>query len=202
MTLGVLLAGGRGRRLGAGMPKALVTVAGRTLLDRALDTLNSICEETVVCTRPNLELPVSADRLLRDAPGGLGPIAGAVAGLTSRPFDRAVLFGVDMPLIGRDLLEALLAELERSGRIAVIPAPGGILQPLASVVRPEAVAPLSARYDAGERSITSAMLSLDPLILDDAAVARLPGGVGCFLNVNHSGDVAEAQRRLSTGARS
>ena len=92
-TLGVLLAGGRGRRLGAGVPKALVTVAGRTLLDRALATLESVCDQVVVCAPARLELPVSSERMVHDAPGGEGPLAGAVAGLKSRPFGRAEFRG-------------------------------------------------------------------------------------------------------------
>ena len=47
-TLGILLAGGRGRRLGLGPPKALASWAGGTLLDHALATLRAACDEVVV----------------------------------------------------------------------------------------------------------------------------------------------------------
>lgn len=48
-TLGVLLAGGHGTRLGAGIPKALVTLGSETLLARARRTLDAVCDECVVC---------------------------------------------------------------------------------------------------------------------------------------------------------
>ena len=41
-TLGILLAGGRGERLGAGVPKALATLEGRTLLARGLGKRSNI----------------------------------------------------------------------------------------------------------------------------------------------------------------
>src|SRR5262249_32784657 len=57
-TLGVLLAGGRGTRLGAGIPKALVVCGGRTLLARALATLDTLGDAVVVVAPRGLELPV------------------------------------------------------------------------------------------------------------------------------------------------
>src|SRR5438132_2343792 len=42
-TLGVIVAGGRGRRLGLEVPKALAAAGGMTLLDRAVATLEEVC---------------------------------------------------------------------------------------------------------------------------------------------------------------
>jgi molybdopterin-guanine dinucleotide biosynthesis protein A len=75
----VVLAGGRGQRLG-GASKPEVLVAGRTLLDRALDaTLEA--RRTVVVGPPHLARP-GVPTVLEDPPSG-GPVAGIDAGLTA-----------------------------------------------------------------------------------------------------------------------
>ncbi|HEV2105150.1 MAG TPA: NTP transferase domain-containing protein, partial [Candidatus Eisenbacteria bacterium] len=69
-VLGVLLAGGRGARLGAGGPKALATLAGRTLLSRAHAILAAVCDAVVVVAPAALALPVAPGERVDHPPGG------------------------------------------------------------------------------------------------------------------------------------
>src|SRR6185369_331782 len=82
-SLGVLLAGGRGTRMGAGTPKALVVCGGRTLLARARATLETLCDAVVVVAPRELELPVPLEDRVDDPPGARGPLAAMLAGLAS-----------------------------------------------------------------------------------------------------------------------
>lgn len=193
-TLGVILAGGLGRRLGGG-PKALAMVAGVSLLDRAIAAARAVCDEVVIAAPSGFELPVPAERRANDVRNGEGPLAGLVAGLAARPHSRALALAVDFPLLESALLECLLERL--AGAMAVVPAPGGVPQPLAAAYASGAGAVLEARFAAGERSVTRAVMALDPVILDDDALARLPGGAGQFLNVNTPADRLEAERRIA-----
>lgn len=133
-SLGVLVAGGRGRRLSAGHPKALASIAGRTLLERAMALLGSLCDEIVVCAPEEMELPIDAVRRVADPPGAAGPLAGLVAGLAARNFRVALALGVDLPLLRPEMLRGLLAQL--GSHLAVLPAPEGVPQPLAAGTRP------------------------------------------------------------------
>lgn len=86
-TAGVLVAAGRGERLGDGGPKALVSVAGRTLLERALEGLAAGGVARVVVVHP----PGG-----RDAVAPLTPGARLVAGGESRTASvRAGLAALD-----------------------------------------------------------------------------------------------------------
>lgn len=202
-VLGVLLAGGRGRRLAAGGPKALAVLAGRTLLDRALDTLAAAADAIVVCAPAGMALPLPARtggrpvRRADDPAGAPGPLAGMVAGMASGSFAAAVVLGVDLPLVPPAALRAMVARL--AGRHAVVPVPGGFPQPLAAAYAPPAAAILAGRLAAGERAPTRALAALDVLRLDDAALAAWPGGAGAYLNLNTPADRAEAERRLAAG---
>jgi molybdopterin-guanine dinucleotide biosynthesis protein A len=197
-TLGILVAGGRGRRLGSGGPKAVATLGGVTLLARALATLEAICDDVVVCAPASIVLPVPAARRVIDPEPGNGPLAGLVAGLLARPFERALALGVDLPLVGGALLRALGELL--GAEAAVVPAPGGVPQPLAAWYSPRAVAPLDETLARGERSLVRAVLALPPRVVSGAALTGLGGGEDAFLNVNTPADLALAERRLGHGS--
>lgn len=210
-TLGVLVAGGAGARLGAGVPKALVSLGGRTLLERALTTLAPLCDEVAVAAPAALALTLKegaraaagrpAVRRVADGEGAPGPLAGMVAGFASCAFRRAVVLGVDFPFMEPGTLVALLERLDRHP--AVVPAPGGFLQPLAAAYAPEAAAALAARHAAGEAGPTRALRSLAYLRLEDDEIERLPGGRDGFFNLNTRADLEQAERRLAerTGTR-
>lgn len=189
-TLGILLAGGRGTRLGLGVPKALAPWSAGTLLSRALATLRDACDAVVVVAPPELALPVPAELRVFDPPGAAGPLAGLVAGLGARACARALALGVDLPLVDAGLLRALGDRLADGP--AVVPAPGGRAQPLAAWYAAEALAPLAAALARGERALVPAVLALSPRWVGDAELASLGAAPDSFLNVNTPGDLARA----------
>ena len=200
LTLGVIVAGGRGVRLGLGRPKAFAEIGGRTLLARAEVTLSALCDAIVIAAPDGVELPPRRFPRIADAGEAAVPLAGVVAGLAARPFARALVLGVDFPLMRPEMLAALLAGL--GARAAVIPAPGGVPQPLAAAYAPVAAARLADALARGERAVTGAALALDPVIVTDSELARLEGGSGCFFNLNTPADLEEAGRRLAAASAS
>lgn len=195
--LGVLVAGGRGRRLPGAGPKALLELGGLTLLERARAVLAVVCAEVIVVAPATLALPVPAAQRVADRPGTVGPLAGIVAGLSARRFERALVLGVDFPFMRPAALSALAQGL--GDAVALVPAPGGTPQPLAAVYRPAATPALAAALERGERALIPAVLALEPRLLADPELERLEGGLENFFNLNTPEDLAAAERRL--GAR-
>ncbi|HET9325560.1 MAG TPA: molybdenum cofactor guanylyltransferase [Candidatus Eisenbacteria bacterium] len=199
MVRGILVAGGSGRRLGAS--KARVAIAGVTLLQRALDAISAVAGEIVVAApeRMNLRLPDSPRaRRVFDRAEGKGPLAGIVAALEDRAFDVAVVLGIDFPLMRAATLEAIVARLGVAPDVeAVVPAPGGRLQPLAAAYRREFTSRLVAAFESGERSIVKAVERLAPTVLSDEEIAALEGGAEAFFNLNTPEDLTEAARRIA-----
>jgi molybdopterin-guanine dinucleotide biosynthesis protein A len=195
-TLGVVLAGGRGSRLAAGVPKAHATLLGRTLLARAVATLETLCDAVVVAAPA--DLPLGAFEALRatDPPHAAGPLAGLVAGLGVHAHGRALVLGVDFPLITGAHLASLRDQLGRSAAPAVAPCPAGVMQPLVSALLGAAAEPLAAALANGERSPAAAFTALGVERLDDAALATLGVPVAAFLNVNAPADLEAAARAL------
>src|SRR5437763_13843367 len=141
-TLGILLAGGQGKRLGDKSPKALAECAGRTLLERALETLNALCDHTLVVPPAAMTLPVDAAIRIDDPEDDAGPLGGLVTGLAARAFDEAIVLAVDLPLLTHATLSALRAL--RGDAPAILPAPADVPQPLAAWYTPLALPALAS----------------------------------------------------------
>ncbi|HEX4705560.1 MAG TPA: nucleotidyltransferase family protein [Pseudonocardiaceae bacterium] len=168
MWIAVLLAGGRGSRLG-GRHKPGITVAGRTLLDRALAAVADADQTVVVGPRTPTSRPV---RWTREQPWGGGPVAALAAGLREdlpEP-DEIVLLATDLAGVTKDTVDRLrntLAQQQVDG--AVLKDATGRRQWLISAWRP---APLRAALPP---SPAGASLHSVLSTLTVADVAELPG---------------------------
>ncbi len=187
-TLGLVLAGGRGERLRAGGPKAIAVVGGRTLLERALATLAGVAEDVRVVAPAARALPVREGRWIADA--GEGPLAALLAGFAAVPFTRAVVLGVDLPLVPAALYAALRRE---AGEGAAMAAAHGFAQPLVSVWSPAAVEALARVAGSGERALVRASLAAGVRALDVSALGFDPD---VLANVNTPEDRGRVERRL------
>lgn len=187
-TLGVLLAGGRGRRLGLAVPKALATLGGRTFLELALEALGGACDEVVVALPAGLDLPLAGVARVDDLEPDAGPLAGMIAAFDTRVFDRAIVLGVDYPLMRAGVLRELVRAFdEQPGLDAVIPVADDRAQPLAAVYAPSAVPILRAHFEQGGRSVMEGV--------DRLRTARLVMTGDAFTHVNTPDDLARAESR-------
>src|SRR4051794_24313150 len=174
--IGVVLAGGRGRRLG-GRSKAELQLAGRPMLAYVLEALTPVLDEVAVVAKPSTGLPGRvADGKLR-VPGGdpvalwiepeepSHPLVGLRHALTQAEGRAVLLVAVDLPLITPALVEELVAA-DAQGACAVVPHAEGCLQPLLARYEPEALAMLARAAD--DQPLTEAVLALDPHVIEPA----------------------------------
>jgi len=123
MAVALIVAAGRGERLGTDRPKALVMLAGQPMLQWSVDVLRELeaVEEVIVA------LPAAA---LDGAPVGTrSVVGGAVRSGSVRAALRAagegdpvIVHDAARPLASRELFERALAELEHTGADAVVAA--------------------------------------------------------------------------------
>lgn len=184
-TLGVVLAGGASERMGAA--KATLELDGRPLIERPLAALTAAGLDRVVVAKADTALPpLGADRW--DEPDEpRHPLRGIVTAL-ERAGRPVVVLACDMPSVP----PALVRRLARTPGRAVVPAPGGRLEPLAARYEPAALPILRLALERGA-SLRDAVAALGPEALGDAELAALGDPAAMFANVNRPDDLARAR---------
>jgi molybdopterin-guanine dinucleotide biosynthesis protein A len=103
---GVVLAGGRSRRMGES--KAALIIAGEPLLWRVTHRLQAALSPVLVVGPPELTLLVPGVRILSDLHPGIGPLAGLEAALLAVTTELAFVVACDMPCIEPKLIRAMV----------------------------------------------------------------------------------------------
>ena len=177
----VILAGGRGERLG-GVNKALLEIGGRRLIDRALAVVRG-CDPIVLSVgRADFELegPIHVADLASDYAGPLTGVAAAVAQLLDDPPELLLSLAVDTPFFPADFLTRGLPLME--GAAAVLAAYDGQDYPTNAIWRFEVLRDLPARVRDGTapRSLKRLAEGLGAVRLDYSEFAAEDP----FLNAN------------------
>lgn len=187
--IGVLLAGGSGRRIGG--DKTLVEINGRPLLHYPLVVLREVLSEVVVVCKEHTPLPILTGMAVVwcEPEERCHPLIGVATALRIAADEgRGVLVCAgDMPLITADAVRSILAGA-RGSSPAVVARAGGRLQPLLALYGPEALAFLDARDP--DEPTTAVVERMDPTVVEIADEQAL-------FNVNLPEDVLTASALLA-----
>lgn len=200
LILGVLLAGGRSRRMG-GRDKALVQLAGRPLLAHAITRLKPQVPSLILNANGDpgrlrdFGLTVAPDAI----PGFLGPLAGLLTGMLwarrHKPDVRYIVTAaIDTPFFPRDLVQRLSDALVHSNEVAIASS-GGRDHPVFGLFPVDLADDLSAFLDQSkDRAVRS---WLDRHSVTRAAFTS-PAGAATdpFFNINTPADLAAADALL------
>ncbi len=193
----VILAGGRGERLG-GVVKAELRVGGVRLLERAMARVAG-CAPIVIASGPHdpaaMRLPVGVFAVA-DLPGDYaGPLAGFAAAVAALPdeIELLVCAAVDAPFLPQDYVEQLVAGLGEAP--VAIANYDGQPYPTNSIWRLDRVRDLPARILAGTapHSLKSLAAAVGGVTIEWPLT---PAG-DPFANVNTPEDLAQAEVRAS-----
>ncbi len=106
--IGVVLAGGAGKRFG--QPKGEALFEARTWATRAAETLARVCDGVVISVRPGGANPAPGFTVIEDAPpGGCGPLAGILSAFDSTASSDLLVLACDYTWVDAQLLGQLLA---------------------------------------------------------------------------------------------
>ncbi len=195
-TLGLVLAGGLARRMGGG-DKALITIAGVTILERVLTRLRPACTGIILNANgdpkrfASFGLPVIADGV----PDFAGPLAGILAGLdwaAAHAPEVAWIASVpgDCPFLPSNLVFRLHEAREQAGTPLACARSGDWRHPVVGVW------PLTLREDLRHALIEEGLHKIEVWTArHGAAIAEWPAKpVDPFFNVNTPDDATEAER--------
>lgn len=189
-TVGLILAGGRSRRM-QGQDKTLLALQEETLLAHVIRRLRPQVDTLALNSNaaPDIfsgyGLPVVPDHL----PGFLGPLAGIHAGLVQYPEDCLVTVAVDLPFLPPDLVTRLRAGLD--AKPCAYPSDGE-RHALVLLWRPGLAASVEDYLQRGGRSLKGYLAVHGQPVLFNRAQDR-----GLFCNINTPEDLARAERDIA-----
>lgn len=186
MAVALIVAAGRGERLGSDGPKALVRLGGRPMVEWSIEVLSQVCDQVIVALPPGVDAPA----------GTLGVIGGEQRSLSVRNALRAssaeeiLVHDAARPLVTVELARACLAALDLRGLDAAIAAapvtdtikeagPGGLVERTLDRSRLWAIqTPQAFRRAALERALDQSDEVVAAATDDAALVEALGGRVG------------------------
>ena len=151
---GVVLAGGRARRMG-GEDKGLLPFHGRPLASHALDALGKVAETRLINANRNLEAYESLGfPVIQDANDRFdGPLSGLLSAMRAAATPYVLTVPCDTPRLTGQLLQRLADRLETSGAVIAVAHDGKRLHPVVMLAKTCLADDLQAYLDAGERKV-------------------------------------------------
>jgi molybdenum cofactor guanylyltransferase len=195
---GVLIAGGKSRRMG--MDKRLLTVGGTNLFHRTLSLLEQMFSETiVVLAQPVASLEVRGSRVVYDVIPDTGSLGGLYTGLMAASHPRIFAVACDMPFLDADMMR-FMASFDSAADIVVAKLQSGF-QPLHALYSRSCLPFLKAM--AADRDLKIQKLygaqQLRVTVVDMADIASVSNGLKSFRNVNTAEELAQAEAELAEG---
>lgn len=198
--LGVVLAGGLSTRYGS--PKALATVGGHRIVDRAAAALREVTDRVVAIANDEgvereIGLPARAD--VHAGLGALGGIHSALLWAHDEHCGGVLIVACDMPFLSVPLLRRVL-ELSAAADV-VAPESGGPrgIEPLCAYYATTCLPAVESAIVRGDRRVIAFhdAVSVHHLALDEVRTFGDPAKL--FLNVNSVDDRNRAER-IARGA--
>lgn len=152
-----VLAGGRSTRMG--QDKTLLQVAGKSLLEHALDKLRAVgasAPPRIVGARPDLS---SYAPVVTDLHPGCGPLGGIEAALAATTQPLNLFLPVDLPLLPAGFLGWMLRRAEITGALVTVPRANGRPQPLSAVYHRDLLAGVTASLAAGNYKVMPVIMA-------------------------------------------
>ncbi|MFA4970449.1 MAG: molybdenum cofactor guanylyltransferase MobA [Sulfuritalea sp.] len=185
---GVILAGGRGQRMG-GVDKGLQHLDGRPLVQWVLTRLSPQVDSVVINANQNLAryAELGCTVLPDSIPDFAGPLAGLHAALSQATTPLLLTVPCDSPFLPGDLAQRLRDALEAQGAELAVARTGDQVHRAFCLTRREILPKLEAFLGSGDRKVAlwHASLKLAEVAFDDEADG--------FNNINTLDDLATAQ---------
>lgn len=185
--IGVVLAGGRGRRMGGA--KAMVELRGKPLISYALEEMAAALGDLAVLAKADTELPsLPGTTVWVEPQSHPHPLVGIRQALALAVGRAVLVCAADLPLVTAELLRRL-ASAAGHGAPAVIASAQGRPQPLLGRYEPAALELLPDPEAAGDRPLMEAVTAIGPRLLEVTDARTL-------FNVNTPDDLLQAAAML------
>ena len=185
----VVLAGGRGRRLG-GQDKGLMELDGRPMIEHILNLVTPQVNAVIINANRNQQVyadsghPVISDNMTDYQ----GPLAGFAAALAATDTDYIMTLPCDGPYVPADLASRLSAAIIENDAELAVAHDGQRMQPVYALIPRSLLGSLQDFLDAGDRKIDLCYARHDTALADFSDV------IDTFFNINTDDDLRTADK--------
>ncbi len=188
---GVVLAGGRARRMG-GRDKGLVEIDGTPMVVFTVNALKAQTAAVIINANRNIDCyrALCDCRVVPDSVGDFaGPLAGMAAAMEAVNSSYILTAPCDSPLVARDLGQRLFEALKREDAELAVAHDGERMQPVFALVHTDLLESMLSYLRSGESKIDTWYAG------HRTALADFSDETSMFLNVNTPEDRSELEER-------
>src|SRR5258708_30501382 len=186
MVPAAILAGGRATRF-EGRDKSALTIEGRTILDRQVESLAPLTRDILIVGRAT---PPGA-RTIADRVADCGPLGGLDAALAAARGDPLILLACDMPFVTAAFLAHLVDLAADPAVDVVVPETERGYHPLCAVYRRTVADPAARRLDMRRLEMIDMLAELRVRVVPSAEVERFGDRHRLLANVNTPADLTD-----------
>ncbi len=200
----VVLAGGRGRRMGI-VEKALLEFEGQTILERLLESLFRVVDEIILSVRDKMQeqkfrpvlekFPAREIRFCFDTLEDAGPLEGIRAGLLESRSEYSFVCAGDMPFVNFRVVDMLFEKAD--GHDAALPRwEDRKFEPLHAVYSRKLISEIEKAFEKGKRSVLTPVFEMqDVVFVEVSEIRELDPELRTFANINTIEDMELAGRQ-------
>ena len=190
----IILAGGKGRRLGR--EKAKVELDGASLLERAIKRLAPLSNEVVIVKAPKqilppLNIPDQQLVIVTDVLPEKGPLIGIYSGLKASRASKSFVVACDMPFVNLDIARYLISK--SAGYEITIPASDGYIEPLHAVYSKDCLEKAKSMIESGIFNISYLVNNSKVKHVNKSEMDHLDTNRLTYFNINTADDYNKAK---------
>lgn len=186
---GIILAGGKSRRLGT--DKTIVKLGASRLVDITLETLSSVVDSIVIVTNsPQLFEGLPA-RVTTDIQPGIGPLGGILSGLLLVKQEHALVVACDMPFLNVGLLRYMAQQVESYD--IVMPRVASNLEPLHAIYSRRCIEPMRRLLASNDLKIIDIVNEVRVRYIEEPEIDLFDPSRLTFFNINTPDDLESAR---------
>jgi molybdopterin-guanine dinucleotide biosynthesis protein A len=184
-----VLAGGKSSRMGS--DKAFLRLGDETLLSRALKVARTVASDVWIVgdAKKFAALGQVVEDVYRDR-GPLGGIHGALSGSVT---ELNLVLAVDLPFVGPEFLEYVVAQARGSDAMVTVPRAGAKLQPLCAVYRRGFAQVAEESLREGRNKIDALFAKVATRVIEEDELLRAGFSADRFRNLNTPDDWERAK---------
>jgi molybdopterin-guanine dinucleotide biosynthesis protein A len=183
-----------------GCDKAMLEIAGVSLIARAAERLRAITSEPTIVGSPSLYSSVGFPLVADDWPD-CGPLGGIATALRVSNAPWNLIIGCDLPYLTEAWLDFLVERALKSEADTVVPMNERGAEPLCAMYHKKAEDGIRTALEGGVRKVTDAFARLRVEYVEPDEWKAFASEGLLFKNVNSPADYEEAKARLGSHAK-